>query len=124
MLKKLFGKKEETTMSFGAERLTPMREDFPDENFLQNGRLIIDIRDSESIEDLGYYPNSKFIPFDENFVENVKKLEKPVYVLCERGVDSYEATLKLLENGIDAKNLNGGLYYIKEVINIEQLSEC
>ena len=122
MLKKLFGKKEETTMSFGAERLTPMREDFPDENFLQNGRLIIDIRDSESIEDLGYYPNSKFIPFDENFVDEVKKLNQPVYVLCEKGVKSYEATLKLKENGIDAENLNGGLYYIREVVNIKPIN--
>jgi rhodanese-related sulfurtransferase len=122
MLKKLFGKKEETTMSFGAERLTPMREDFPDENFLQNGRLIIDIRDSESIEDLGYYPNSKFIPFDENFVDEVKKLKQPVYVLCEKGVESYEATLKLKENGIDAENLNGGLYYIREVVNIKPIN--
>ena len=122
MLKKLFGKKEETTMSFGAERLTPMREDFPDENFLQNGRLIIDIRDSESIKELGYYPNSKFIPFDENFVDEVKKLKQPVYVLCEKGVESYEATLKLKENGIDAENLNGGLYYIREVINIKPIN--
>ena len=122
MFKKLFGKKKETTTSFGAERLTPMREDFPDENFLQNGRLIIDIRDSESIEDLGYYPNSKFIPFDENFVEEVKKLNQPVYVLCEKGVESYEATLKLKENGIDAENLNGGLYYIREVVNIKPIN--
>ena len=122
MFKKLFGKKQETTTCFGAERLTPMREDFPDENFLQNGRLIIDIRDSESIEDLGYYPNSKFIPFDENFVDEVKKLNQPVYVLCEKGVKSYEATLKLKENGIDAENLNGGLYYIREVVNIKPIN--
>jgi len=119
MFKKLFGKKEESAMTFGAERLTPMREDFPDENFLNHGRVIVDIRDEESIEDLGYYPNSVFIPFDENFVDEVKKLNKPVYVLCERGVDSYEATLKLREKGIDAQNLNGGLYYIREVINIK-----
>jgi rhodanese-related sulfurtransferase len=122
MFKKLFGKKEKK-ITFGAERLAPMREDFPDTNFLNEGRIIVDIREKESIEELGYYPNSVFIPFDENFVENVKKLEKPVYVLCERGVDSYEATLKLLENGIDAKNLNGGLYYIKEVINIAPKKE-
>ena len=119
MFKKLFGKKEESTMTFGAERLTPMREDFPDENFLNDGRIIVDIRDEESIEDLGCYPNSVFIPFDENFVDEVKKLNKPVYVLCEKGVDSYEATLKLREAGIDAENLNGGLYYIREVINIK-----
>jgi len=121
MFKKLFGKKNEKEYSFGAERLTPMREDFPDENFLNEGRVIVDIRDKESIEELGYYPNSEFIPFDENFVENVKKLNKPVYVLCERGVDSYEATLKLREAGIDGENLNGGLYYIREVINIKPI---
>ena len=121
MLKKLFGKKDEKEYSFGAERLTPMREDFPDENFLNHARVIVDIRDEESIEDLGYYPNSEFIPFDENFVENVKKLNKPVYILCEKGVDSYEATLKLREAGIDAQNLNGGLYYIREVINIKPI---
>ena len=112
---KLFNKKKP---KFTSKRLTPKREDFPDEKFLESGRVIVDIRDKESIENLGYYPNSIFIPFDENFVENVKKLNKPVYVLCERGVDSYEATLKLQEYGIDAYNLNGGLYYIKEVINI------
>ena len=121
MFKKLFGKKEEKNYSFGAERLTPMREDFPDENFLNRGRIIVDIRDEESIKELGYYPNSKFIPFDENFVDKVKKLNNSVYVLCERGVDSYEATLKLREAGIDAENLNGGLYYIREVINIKPI---
>jgi len=122
MFKNLFGKKNEN-MTFGAERLTPMREDFPDENFLNHGRIIVDIRDDESIEDLGYYPNSVFIPFDDNFVENVKKLNKPVYILCERGVDSYEATLKLREAGIDAENLNGGLYYIREVINVKPIKK-
>ena len=121
MFKKLFGKKEETAMIFGAERLTPMREDFPDEKFLDSGRLIVDIRDKESIEDLGYYPNTIFLPFDDKFVDEVKKLGKPVFVLCERGVDSYEATLKLRENGVDAENLNGGLYYIREVINIKPI---
>jgi len=120
MIKKLFGKKNEN-LTFGAERIAPMREDFPDENFLNKGRIIIDIRDKDSIEDLGYYPNSVFIPFDENFVDEVKKLNKPVYVLCERGVESYEATLKLKEAGIDAENLNGGLYYIREVINIKPI---
>ena len=120
MLKKIFAKKE-PKYKFGAERLTPMREDFPDENFLNQGRIIVDIRDEESIEDLGYYPNSVFIPFDENFLDEVKKLNKSVYVLCEKGVDSYEATLKLREAGIDAQNLNGGLYYIREVINIKPI---
>ena len=120
MFKKLFGKKNEN-MTFGAERLTPMREDFPDENFLNKGRIIVDIRDKESIEDLGYYPNSVFIPFDENFVDEVKKLNKPVYLLCEKGVESYDATLKLREAGIDAENLNGGLYYIREVVNIKPI---
>jgi rhodanese-related sulfurtransferase len=118
MLKKLFSKKKP---QFTSTRLTPKREDFPDEKFLESGRVIVDIRDKESIEDLGYYPNSVFIPFDEDFVENVRKLNKPVYVLCEKGVDSYEATLKLQENGIDACNLNGGLYYIREVINIKPI---
>ena len=121
MFKKLFGKKDEKEYQFGAERLTPMREDFPDENFLNHGRVIVDIRDEESIEVLGSYPNSEFIPFDDNFVENVKKLNSSIYVLCERGVDSYEATLKLREVGIDAENLNGGLYYIREVINIKPI---
>ena len=120
---KIFGKKEQTHITFGAERLAPKREDFPDEKFLESGRVIVDIRDKDSIEELGYYPNSVFIPFDENFVENVKKLNKAVYVLCERGVDSYEATLKLQQNGIDACNLNGGLYYIREVINIKPIKK-
>lgn len=123
MFKKLFGKKERKKPSwgFGAERLAPMREDFPDENFLNDGRIIVDIRDEESKEDLGYYEGSVFIKFDDNFVENVKKLNNPVYVLCERGVESYEATKLLRENGIDAQNLNGGLYYIREVVNIKPI---
>jgi len=121
MFKKIFGKKDEKEYSFGAERLTPMREDFPDENFLNHGRIIVDIRDEESIEVLGYYPNSEFIEFNENFVDEVKKIDKPVYILCEKGVESYEATLKLREAGIDAQNLNGGLYYIREVINIKPI---
>jgi rhodanese-related sulfurtransferase len=121
MFKKLFGKEERknSTWGFGTERLAPMREDFPDENFLNDGRIIVDIRDEESIEDLGYYEGSVFIPFDDNFVEEVKKLNKDVYILCERGVDSYEATKLLRKHGIDAENLNGGLYYIREVVNIK-----
>jgi rhodanese-related sulfurtransferase len=121
MFKKLFGKKEkkELNWGFGTERLSPMREDFPDENFLNEGRIVIDIRDEDSIKDLGYYEGSIFLSVDENFVEQVKKLNKPVYVLCEKGVESYEATKLLRENGIDAQNLNGGFYYIREVINIK-----
>jgi len=122
MFKKLFGKEnKKPTWGFGAERLTPMREDFPDENFLNDGRVIVDIRDEESIEDLGYFEGSVFIEFNDNFVDEVKKLNKPVYVLCERGVESYEATKLLRENGIDAQNLNGGFYYIREVINIKPI---
>jgi len=121
LFRKFIKKENSDKVTFGAERLTPMREDFPDENFLNKGRVIVDIRDKESIEELGYFPNSEFIQFDENFIENVKKLNKPVYILCERGVDSYEATLKLKEAGVDAENLNGGLYYIREVINIKPI---
>jgi rhodanese-related sulfurtransferase len=123
MLKKLFGKKEEKKPSwgFGAERLAPMREEFPDENFLNEGRIIVDIREKESIEDLGYFKGSIFIQFDENFLENVKKLNSPVYILCEKGVESYEATKLLRKQGIDAQNLNGGLYYIREVVNIKPI---
>jgi rhodanese-related sulfurtransferase len=120
MFKKLFQKKEKKiNWGFGTERLSPMREDFPDENFLNEGRIVIDIRDEDSIKDLGYYEGSIFLSVDENFVEQVKKLNKPVYVLCEKGVESYEATKLLRENGIDAQNLNGGFYYIREVINIK-----
>jgi rhodanese-related sulfurtransferase len=120
MFKKLFQKKEKKiNWGFGGERLSPMREDFPDENFLNEGRIVIDIRDEDSIKDLGYYEGSIFLSVDENFVEQVKKLNKPVYVLCEKGVESYEATKLLRENGIDAQNLNGGFYYIREVINIK-----
>jgi phage shock protein E len=119
MFKKIFGEKKKPNWGFGAERLAPMREDFPDENFLNDGRIIVDIRDEESIEDLGFYEGSVFIPFDKNFVQEVKKLNKPIYVLCERGVESYDATKLLRENGIDAENLNGGLYYIREVVNIK-----
>jgi len=122
MFKKLFGKeKKEVEWGFGAERLAPMREDFPDENFLNKGRVIVDIRDKESIEDLGYFEGSKFIPFDDNFINEVKKLNKPVYILCERGIDSYEATKLLRKNGVDAENLNGGFYYIREVLNIKPI---
>jgi len=118
MLSKLFGKKEQK-WGYGAERIAPKREDFPDENFLNEGRVIVDIRDKESIEDLGYFDGSVFIEFNEKFVDEVKKLNKPVYVLCERGVDSFEATKLLKENGVDAENLNGGFYYIREVLNIK-----
>jgi hypothetical protein len=71
---KFLGKKgkKEPTWGFGAERLAPMREDFPDENFLNEGRIIVDIRDEESIEDLGFYEGSVFIPFDDNFIDEVK----------------------------------------------------
>jgi rhodanese-related sulfurtransferase len=120
MFKKFF-KQKKTAITFGAERLTSMREDFPDENFLNKDRIIVDIRDKESIEELGYYPNSVFIEFNNEFVEKVKKLNQPVFVLCEKGIESYEATLKLKHQNIDAENLNGGLYYIREVINIKPI---
>ena len=115
----MFGFLKNKDFTFGAQRLTPIREDFPDENFLQNNRVIVDIRDKESIEELGVYPNSEFIKFDKDFVDEVKKLNQSVYVLCEKGVESFDATLLLQEAGVDAVNLNGGLYYIKEVINIK-----
>jgi rhodanese-related sulfurtransferase len=42
-----------------------------------------------------------------------------MFYVNERGVESYDATKLLRENGIDAENLNGGLYYIREVVNIK-----
>ncbi|NPA55590.1 MAG: rhodanese-like domain-containing protein [Epsilonproteobacteria bacterium] len=103
-------------------RLTPKREDFLANDFYKE-RIVVDIRDKEDILEFGHIPNSVFIAYDADFVDNVKRLNAPVYVLCQRGVDSYEATLELQNANIDAINVNGGFFYVKEVLNVKVIKE-
>jgi len=62
-------KRKKIEWGYEAERLAPMREDFPNENFLNEGRVIVNIKEKERIKDLGYFEGSKFLPFYDNFID-------------------------------------------------------
>jgi rhodanese-related sulfurtransferase len=101
-----------------SERLAPAKPDFPDYDIFKD-KFLVDIRDEESIEDLGSYPNSTFVEFDDNFLEKMQehKNEK-ILLLDERCNDVLEASEILKENGFDVEYVNGGLYYLRDVMNI------
>jgi rhodanese-related sulfurtransferase len=100
------------------ERIAPAKPDFPDYDIFKD-RFLVDIRDEESIEDLGTYPNSTFVEFDENFLEKMQEYKnEKILLLDERCVDVLEASEILKENGFDVEYINGGLYYLRDVMNI------
>jgi rhodanese-related sulfurtransferase len=100
------------------ERIAPIKPDFPDYDIFKN-RCLVDIRDKESIEDLGSYPNSIFVEFDKNFLENMQKYKnEKILLLDERCVEVLEASEILKKNGFDVEYINGGLYYLRDVMNV------
>lgn len=121
---KLFKKKKDDEekildyISSYKERIAPIKPDFPDYDVFQN-RFLIDIRDKESIEDLGSYPNSTFVEFDENFLENMQNYKnEKILLLDERSVEVLEAYELLKSNHFDVEYINGGVYYLRDVMNI------
>ncbi len=76
---------------------------------LNDGNAIfLDVRPKDVIG-MGMIPGAKNIPLDElrNRLNEIPK-DKPIYVYCNVGVESYIATRMLRLHGFDARNMSGG----------------
>ncbi len=70
--------------------------------------VFLDVRPKDVIG-MGMIPGAKNIPLDElrNRLNEIPK-DKPIYVYCNVGVESYIATRMLKLHGFDARNMSGG----------------
>ncbi|MBJ6369782.1 rhodanese-like domain-containing protein [Snuella sedimenti] len=76
--------------------------------FLKNGAIILDVR-TQREWDNGHINDSVHIPLDElkNRIDEVKKFNKSVIVVCQSGIRAAKASRFLNENNIDATNGGG-----------------
>lgn len=119
-----FLKKDKKKTELGKDRINVPKDPFPThDNY--NERLIIDIRDEESIEALGFYKGSKTVAYDAKFLENMAPYkEGKIALLDERCVESIEANDLLVKEGFDSIYLSGGFYYLRDVLNIKPEKEA
>ena len=77
------------------------------EQYLQKGAVVIDVRTIEEFEE-GHVQGSKNIPLNtiSSYLEEIKKLDKPVITCCRSGARSGSAATILKQHGVDA--INGG----------------
>ena len=77
--------------------------------------LIIDVRTlNEFNGPLGHIPSAKLKPLSEikNTINEFEKVQnEPIYIICRSGNRSQKATQILKKNGINAINVNGGIYF-------------
>tara|TARA_B100000945_G_scaffold233452_1_gene189792 strand:+ start:995 stop:1381 length:387 start_codon:yes stop_codon:yes gene_type:complete len=83
-------------------------------NKLDNNEIlnIIDVRsESEYLGPVGNIPNSQLVPLPSiaNFLNDLKKLDGEVYVVCLSGKRSSIAAKLLRANNINALNIEGGM---------------
>jgi rhodanese-related sulfurtransferase len=111
-------------LKLGEEKRSPRNDDFPSYELLKE-ITILDIRDKEDIEYYGKIPNSISIPFDDNFYENLKKLDKSKkYGIMDLRGNSIQKALEIAkEVGLNAVELRGGFFYLTEVMNIKPVKE-
>ncbi|MGQ9608784.1 MAG: FAD-dependent oxidoreductase [bacterium] len=81
-------------------------EDF--EKLNDGNAIFLDVRPKDVIG-MGMIPGAINIPLDElrNRLNEIPN-DKPIYVYCNVGVESYIATRMLRLNGFDARNMSGG----------------
>jgi len=79
------------------------------------GFLILDVREAFELE-ISQLPDIEVahVPLDEVFVDSGRRVAqlaagREVFVLCRSGARSDQATQFLVENGIPARNIAGGI---------------
>ncbi|MBO0440709.1 FAD-dependent oxidoreductase [Candidatus Enterococcus ikei] len=89
---------------------------------IENGALLLDVRNPGELKNNGSLPQAKNIPLDE-LREHLAELpkDKVIIVSCQSGQRSYLAERILKNNGFDVKNLDGAFQiystiYPQEVI--------
>ena len=83
------------------------------------GTVLVDVREAVQYS-MCALPGSVSLPlremlarpelaFERLSAARIGREDSPVFVLCRRGNDSRRATQELLDRGLDARNVNGGL---------------
>lgn len=85
------------------------------EHFIENGHLLIDVREDDEWE-AGHHLNAIHIKMGE-ISSNLEKFEreKKYIIVCRSGGRSAKVTDFLIENEIDALNLSGGMKKFSQV---------
>jgi len=81
-----------------------------DVNSLPEDGLLLDVREDDEWG-AGHAPSATHIPMSV-FVERQKELgtpEGPVYVICRAGSRSAQVAQYLVQNGVEAVNVTGGM---------------
>ena len=75
--------------------------------YLENGAVVIDVRTEMEFAE-GHVQGSKNIPLNSIgfYIDEIKKLNKPIVTCCRSGARSGSAENILKQNGIDV--INGG----------------
>ena len=87
------------------------------EEYLENGAIVIDVR-TEMEFAAGHVQGSKNIPLNSIgfYIDEIKKLNKPIITCCRSGARSGSAENVLKQNGIDV--INGGPW--ENVVNCKK----
>ena len=85
------------------------------EDFIENGHLLIDVREDDEWE-AGHHVNASHIKMGE-IPSNLEKFEKEknYIIVCRSGGRSAKVTDFLMENEINAFNLSGGMKKFSQV---------
>lgn len=77
------------------------------EEYLQKGAVVIDVRTEMEFAE-GHVQGSKNIPLNSIgfYIDEIKKLNKPIVTCCRSGARSGSAENILRQNGVDV--INGG----------------
>jgi rhodanese-related sulfurtransferase len=87
------------------------------EEYLENGAIVIDVRTEMEFAE-GHVQGSKNIPLNSIgfYIDEIKKLDKPIITCCRSGARSGSAENVLKQNGIDV--INGGPW--ENVVNCKK----
>ncbi len=73
---------------------------------IARNNLVLDVRTPSEYR-AGHIPFSKNIPLKK--IDTYQGSNQTIYVICQSGVRSRQATKKLRKNGYDAINVRGGM---------------
>ncbi len=86
------------------------------ENKMTQPIELIDVRSQIEYEG-GHIAKAKNVPLDR--IKSYKgKIDKPVYIICQSGARSKQATDYLIKAGYDAFNVQGGMNQWKKSVKV------
>lgn len=73
--------------------------------------VVVDVREKHEFL-AGHYSGARHLPLgrlDEREIQRLAALEQPIAFVCQAGMRSAQATRRARAQGLDAKNIRGGM---------------